>query len=545
MPPPGQNPEQQLAKVQAAQRGQQTDRVGEEHSRLEGFRGVFAAPDSTQNPFARNVWERLQAMPGYEKEEAQIMFLLSQKANEIFAVMRKKLEAQAATEEQTRDRLDALDAYLRTIGIVGQAVKMQRSPYVEEGAVRRASAEVLEVDEAVLLRRFAEYLNSIDVEELINMVLEDQRYIDILIENQSAQHEPLDQHDLTRLRRFILGMPEKLDDGTEGKEKSENRKITEVTLWLEIVRSLSLTEKRNLVGTFLNEGTVQQAEDFVFACVIGGVISREDVLSHMYGEEEFARKLGPDFPKKLDEAVAMREGAKKSMAAAVDRVEHVYIQNFANHFLTFNNLVMGRVAELGVLTAGVNLILDVQERIGRRKETNRNESIPKAIALGIRDTVANGRFWLGIGEALLGSNFVYPWIGSAIRAPSADEKEARGLYQEREFLRAEIQTHPEVEDYFVDHYDDYLTIAARNFHNENPKQKKGEKRGSFDLYPGDIEMTEEQAGKLGYRNAAAAIAAFHRMFKIAAKDLKLGNSMKLERYLAENVWEAPDQHRHV
>jgi hypothetical protein len=36
-----------------------------------------------------------------------------------------------------------------------------------------------------------------------------------------------------------------------------------------------------------------------------------------------------------------------------------------------------------------------------------------------------------------------------------------------------------------------------------------------------------------------------RMFGICAKVLKQENSVKLERYLAENVWEAPDPHRHA
>lgn len=528
-----------MARVQAGQRDQEAARSGEEYGRLEGFRSeVFAAPSTTQNPFARNVWERLQAMPGYEREEAQVMLLLRRKADELFAVMRKKLEAQGLNAVETEKNLAALDAYLRTIGIVGEAVKMQNSPYAADGATRRGSAEVLESDEAVLLRRFSEYIGSLDTEELINMVLEDQRYINMLIESRLAGHESFDKHDLKALRRFILGMPEELDDRTYGKERSENRKITEVTLWLEIVRSLSLTEKRNLVGTFLNEGTAKEAEDFIFACVIGGIMSREDVL-HMYGEEEFARKLGTDFPKKLDEALAMRKDAQKSMAAAVDRVEHVYIQNFANHFVTFNNLVMGRIAEIGVLTAGVNLILDVADRISRRKETDRNESIPKAVALGVRDTLANGRFWLGVGEAVGGSHFVWPWVGNAIRAPSGDEKEAMARSSQETYVRDELRAHPAMDEYFLDHYDAYLSMADPN---KNPKQKNGKARTSFDLYPGDVEMTDEQAGKLGYHNASAAIAAIHELFTICANGLKQENSVKLERYLAENVWEAPDPH---
>lgn len=543
MAPPGNNPaEQGFSDLLRRQQGDQVARLGEEYGGLEGFKSeVFGAPNTTQNPFARNMWERLQAMPGYEREEAEVMLLMRRKAEEIFAVMRKKLEAQNENAEETRKKLAALDAYLRTIGVVGEAVKMQSSPYVEEGAVRRGSAEVLESDEAVMLRRFSEYLSALDVEELINMVLEDQRYINMLIENGSAEHEPIDKHDLSRLRRFILGMPEKLEDGTNGKEKSENRKLTEVTLWLEIVRSLSVTEKRNLAGTFLNEGTAKEAEDFIFACVIGGVMSREDVL-HIYGEEEFARKLGPDFPKRLDSAVDMRKDAQKGMAAAVDRVENVYVQNFANHFITFNNLVMGRIAEIGVLTAGVNLILDVSERYSRRGEADRKEGRAEAVVKGIRDAGKNWRFWLGVGEAVGGSHFVWPWVGNAIRAPSGDEKETVARSGREKYVRDELRAHPAMDEYFLDHYDAYLATADPN---KNPKQKNGKPRASFDLYPGDVEMTDEQAGKLGYRNASAAIAAIHGLFTVCANGLKQENAVKLERYLAENVWEAPDPHKHA
>ncbi|GEM_PF-6435259 len=532
------NPQQQFADMQGRSRDQQATNLGEEYARLAGFRAeVFDAPQSTQSPYARNVWERLQAIPGYEREEAEIMLLMRRKAEELFAAMRKKLEAQAATEEKTRDRLNALDAYLRTIGIVGESLKMQTSPDAAPGSSVRGGEEVLDSNEAVLLRKFANYLSKIDVEETINMVLEDQPYIDILIQNRSPDAQSLTDHQRSHLRRFVLGLPE---DG--GKEKSGDRLMTEATLWLEIVRSLTLTDKRSLVATFLNEGTVAETEDFISACIIGGVMTREEVM-HMYGEEEFARKFGPDFSKKIDLAMKGRVDAQKNMGKEVDRVENLYVDNFASHFVTFNNLIMGRVAELGVLTTGLNFILDVADRVRRRKESGRNEGLGEAIVKGGRDAIKNKWFWFGVGEMAVGTNAVYPWIGSAIRAPSGEEKEATGHAQETEFFRDHMLAHPNMDEYFVDHYGEYLEVANKNLRNENPKQGREERRGSFDLYPGDIEMTDEQAGKLGYASATEALGAIHRMFKIAAKNLNLENSVKLERYLAENVWPAPDPHK--
>lgn len=537
MPPPS-NPEQDFKKVQAASKDQQATNLGEDYANLAGFqKEVFHEPDSTQNPFARNVWERLQAIPGYEREEAEIMLLMRRKATEMFAVMRKKLEAQAATEEKTHEKLDALDAYLRTIGVVGESVKMQTSSSVAEGMPVKSGDEVLDSTEAVMLRKFANYLSEIDVEETINMVLEDQPYIDVLMQNRSANAKPLDDHQRSHLRRFILGLPE---DG--GKERSENRKMTEATLWLEIVRSLGLIDKRNLVGTFLNEGTVAETEDFISACIIGGVLTREEAM-HIYGEGEFARKLGPDFPKKIDGAMEARKDAQKNMAAAVDRVEHVYVDNFANKYLTFNNFVLERIADLGVMTAGLNFILNVADRVRRRAEPGRKEGLAEAIVKGGRDAMKDKYLWFGVAEVGVGTEAMLHWMGSAIRAPSGEEKEATGRSHEEGLFKDHMHDHPEMSEYFRDHYDEYLATANQNLHNENPKQGKEERRGSFDLYPGDIAMTDEQAGKLGYANATEALGAIHRMFNISTKVLKLENSVKLEQYLAQNIWEAPDPHQ--
>lgn len=549
---------------------------------------LFGAPGSA----AQEVWEKAEqsrSKERYRVERERLLHDMKKAAEGIFAAMKKRLEAQAATQQETRDKLQALDAYLRTVGVVGQAVKMQKSPYMPltgEAGVQ-SSKDFMETEELVTLSRFSEYLAALNVDELIDMVLEDQAYITMLTELHNVEGSnkamldflpkaegknlelvdvdydkdgkriakldpanPKYQHNLQHLCRFILGKPEE-----GGKEKSKTRRKAETPMWLEIVRSMDFRQKRDLAATVIAEGTIEQTDDFFSACLVAGVMSKEDAIA-MKGETEKDKespfiKLPEDFEKRVDIALAARKDLQAAMEDAVDQIENVRPGNFLMKYGTFNNFVLSRVAEFGALTVVLNVFLDICDRYRRRTEPGRNEGRIEALAKGGVDALQNWRTWAGagaIGAAVYG---ISPGtVEDMLSGESRESKEKRAESEQMEFLRAEIQGHPELDKYFLDHYDEYVEIARRN---------EAEK-GKFALYPGDIKVELDKAVELGYskkkdvkemtdaekRDAVeTATAVMLRLFMICAGEFRQSSSEQLAVFFEKHNVYSHFEHQHA
>jgi hypothetical protein len=559
-------PGQLGAELQTRAREQQLGEKRADYTKMEELeRLLFGEPNTPEGSFVRTAWQRLQEKKGYTLEKQRLMLTMRQTADKIFAAMRKRIDAQGATQKETREKLDALDAYLQTVGGLGQALKVQKSPYLTpgEGGVQ-STRDTMETEELLVLSRVAEYFQKLDVEELINMILEDQVYITMLVElhnvegsdkaivdylpqgyrfieiDKGKDGKPIGKldpenkdhyrHNLKHLREFILGKPEE-----GGKAKSGQRRMAETSLWLGIIRVMDFRQKHDLVETFLTEGTAKEAEDFITACVLAGVMSKEDVV-HMAGEaktdpESPFKKLSPDIEKKVDRALASRARTQEQMQSVIDQTENIYIQNAANHYITFNNLVMGRVAEFGALTVVLNVILDVADRYRRRTETGREEGRAEAIAKGFADALKNRWVWVGAGAATTFGSKVFTgsytaWARALALRESKEEKEQTGRTREISFLREQIGNHPELDEYFLQHYDEYLEIA----------RKRERETGTFDLQPGDVKLKPEEAGKLGYESAEAGTAVICRMFSISAKVFQQENEINLAKFFADNIY---------
>lgn len=502
---------------------------------------LFSAPKTPEQNLARQQWEHLQSKQGYREEKEKIMQLMRYAGEKIFVAMGRRLQGQAATLENAQREINALDAYIQKMRIMGQTIKMIESPYASRDRVV-ASEDVLETSEAIRLRKFAEFLNSLDVEELINMVTEDQTYITMLLQEsnpQQAEHfgprklDPSDankdyRHHLEHLRRFILGKPEKDESGGEKKEKSQNRLLAETVLWLELVRRLDAVQRRDLVKLFIKSGPLKEAEDFISACCMAGVMTTMEVQDMHFENLTKDEKFWRDLQQTVDEKKVIQDQMKQ----AVDRVENFYTDNFVNQYVTFDNIVMGRVAEIGVLTAGLNAILDIADRWRRRGE--RGEKGAEALMRGVGDALKNRNFWIGVGEIAVSTDYVYPWIRSAISAPSREAKETLVHHEEKKFLQDAVLNHPGLGGYFLNHYEGYLSLARQHELGEDlPKDMKA----SFDLLPDDVELTEQEAGQFGYRNKNEARAAMLRMFGICGKTLKKENLEQLREFFDREIYE--------
>lgn len=524
---------------------------------------LFGEPNTPEGTTVRKYWEWLQQLGQYPKKKEEVMITLRNTVQKVFDAMRRRAEREHATQEETRQKLSALDSYLRTVGLVGQSIKLRESPYKTAEAGPKPATELMETSEVLDFQVFLNTMANLDPEDLIDTVLEDQEYISMLVSVSERQERPLTEFvpegfhvekkdiDFKKLVRFILGH---VEEG--GKEKSQNRRLVETTLWLEIVRAMDIHQKTNLVEAFLQEGIGdnQSTIDFFNACIIGGAMTKEDV-SHMIEDRErypaTFGKLPKDFLNELNQAVAERHKAEQQMQPAIDRVENVYIDNAAKQYITFNKLVMGRVAELGVLTSTLNVVLSIAERIKKRSESK--ESLAKAFVKGMGDAVKNPWTWFGLGEIAVGMNYVLDGnLRRLLLKPGAAEREVTEKHAEKKYLRENMENHPELREYFFDHYEEYFELARRNERNEDLPPGIP-KRGTFDLYPGDVQFTPEQAGKLGFATAAEGATVIHRMFDICAKSMtyqggKIATQDQLAKFYQKEITQhqehADESHHH-
>jgi hypothetical protein len=539
------------AQMQRLEEGKRKDEFQNFRDRFSGLTEVeailFNRPvDTPENQFACNAFDRLDNMPKYSQEREKIMLLMRRTAEKVFKALSDKYSKQGEIVDATRGELGELaDEFYRHMLAVGQANKTINSPYTyspEREDTIESSDQIFELNEIVLMRTAMESYAQLDAEEIIAMSTEDHGFVTMLIQERNLGEWALDpneeedkldprdpdkdkyEHNLKHLRTFILGHPTE-----DGKEKSKDRKGAEAVLWLEIVRGLTTEQKKDLVGVFLPpNGTLLEAQDFIAASVMANVMTLEEV-------EHFTRdyrQLGDnDFKKKLDAALAERNESMQEMAEAVDQIEHMRGQNFANEYLTFNNIVLGRVADLGMMTVAVNCILTVGDRIAKRSEPNRKEGLAKAFALGVGDTLKNKWFWAGMGVAAVGTNLVYPWYKDVALAKSEEEKTNGKKYSAWKYLKQEVGDNHERGDYLVENYNNWMRIAER--HNS-----EGE---GLVIYPDDlIEITPEEAGRLGCESVKKAQEEMAKLFVVCAVPLGKKDQGELDEYFKEKIFASID-----
>lgn len=595
---------QAVDRVQAATAERRAEEEkGRQLSLTDVERVIFGAPESKEGSYARDAWERLMAKKGYETEKERIMLSMRQAAEKVFAAMEKRIRARRELRQATVEQLDEFQSYLRTVGVIGQAVKMQITQHSDAASVGpKSHGEVVEIEEIMILDQMASKLNSLDVEELVDMVLEDQEYITMLAEttevsgksvadclpqgyelrgayyvgdqplpgNRVGLLKPPDPHNpdkpgnpdyhkhLGKLRRFILGLPEE-----GGKEKSDQRRVVESTLWMNIVRNLTHDVKRDLIATFLKEGTREEAMSFINSCVIAGVMSRDELLGaggiyeerndeHSKYRELFA-KLGKDFPEQIDRAIKQRDEVREEMAGFYDRIENVYHDNMLKDFGTFNNLLAGRLMDIGTLTVLANVITSLA---GAFTDKQPGETFVQTLGKGLKSIVKNEYIPVGAAIVAGSAEVIWPWMRSAVLKPSSAEKAKGEQRAGVEFFRKQTNDKPEAVDYFIGNYENLLAYAKRRENEDriDPQSRTASTRGCV-IYPEDLvgenapqslKISEEIAAGLGMSQAQAA-AAVVRMFDMCTRvfnDKKINNQIKLVNFLDENGialprWETP------
>lgn len=526
---------------------------------------VLGAPESGSG---LTQFKRASLSDGNVGLHARIKLKIQQNADRIVKEMRKYLDARKSVIVETGKELHALDAFFRSMGVLGQSIKMISSPYAPEADQDTAASNVLDTEEGILLERFNDYLSKVNVKELVDMMIDNDKFVSMLVDTESQeQHRggrvqkntmqddgekiivdpstPEGRGHLRDLRALILG------EKVNGKERSAARRNFEMALWVRIVGAMHFDQKQELIQQFLlKDETGAQTKDFIKAAIIAGVLTKAEVLSmstlsthetlaspnptdsakHIVINSRldghlFRTKLDDAFLNSLDDAVQAHKEIQDRMKEAAAEIENPRIENAAAHFLSFENLIAGRVMDWGVLTFAINTVVGGMEAMGQSQGGWSDKTL--AFLKGSLGGATSGYALAGVAAAVWGTNKIVPWVEKFANRPSGDEKIALAHNSSISWLREEIAQHERpgnahIGAYMQEHYEDYMRIAVLNKNNANPLQKEGEKRGAFDLYPGDIKITDKEAGELGYANAKEAVKTLHRFFNICAKSTESG-----------------------
>ena len=308
-------------------------------------------------------------------------------------------------------------------------------------------------------------------------------------------------------------------------------------MWQEVVRGMDDNQKWDLLATFFNNSTNSETKQFIQESIVMGVMSRELLLrlerDNPDAQERFKElAVGDpkfDFKKFVDDSVRLKDKGMAAIDKAVTASEKQQVQSAVTYFFTFNKFGAETIARVGALTAVINGTMDIMDAITNKGDDSMVEAIAKGLGNAARDKLV----WGGAAVAAWGSDVVYPWVKDFAYSPSGKEKTRELSRRADLFLKEQADNHAEIVTLFQYKYEDYCAIASQNEADENPRQEPGKKRGTFDLWPNDIELTPEEAGAAGFESVEAAKAVIIQMFGICAREEepKLRTFAAITKYL--------------
>lgn len=526
----------------------------------------------------RDAAERVTGNEGYARlKEHTVSMLQADRARRMEAIERRIRErekiltgsrdAQAALSKGidlkpggTQKNLAALQASETVYKTVAELARIQNSPYSE-----KPEEEILDTKELVRLRASYAALERLNTEEWVDTMAEDAEFIDALKELRTGvpiekggsvflDREKLNgqeyKRQLEHLVNFILGRPEPEHDS---KEKSNDRQQFEVFLWVEIVKRLDLTQKSDLVQTFLERESADAAKKFIGQMIVAGAMTRIEVTEMLKDDErgeKFTKAFGPDFDDYLKGAAIARTETMDAADEYARQIERPQIQNAAAYFFTFDKAIAETVGRLGALTSVLGGLTNIFTAIKNKKP---GEGWGETIGKGFKDALTDPYVVGGAAVAYVGSNIVWPYGKEMINAPGGAEKELLEKHGEAKYVADIARNRHEIMEPLLDRYDDFLVIAKKNLDEGKTDPLTGKKKYSFDVWPDDIKLTDEEAGKMGCRNVDEAKALMIRLFGSCSKVLKLkgdekiDSAEKLQTYLNENIYEETEHdlsHQH-
>lgn len=511
---------------------QQRAALREKYTSAAEIERAFASPDGGM---ARDAWERMKFNNEWaDKQRHDIVDMVRELKGKLFDAVVKRIDAKRATAEETDNQLRALDDY---IALSANNVKMQESPYGE-----RPKDETFQSKELLALRQFFEGMKQIDTDELVDMVADDQPYIDMLIQERDTEstgklpggaldeNDPLDKdqkkylRNMEKLVKFITG---KMPWEERREKKSDFRKMSERTLWQEIIRGMDWEQRRGLVEAFLTFSSVDETKTFISRCIIAGTMTRHD-LQKMYEKKGIFEKLGPDFEQYLQTSVAAKEYVGQQVQQIVESGEMKHEENAALYFLTFNKMGAETIGRAAAISAVLNGVLRIADKISARPH---GQSWVTAAGKGLQDAVTDKFVWGGATVAAVMANVIHPYMKDLAYGPSTEENDRLARFQENNFLKEQANNHFELMTYFVQNY---------NALHKRAEATVGEHSGTLDVSLDDVKLVARQTGhplesmQFGYHSEDLAAAGIIRMFGSCSRLFELENATKLKKYLKDN-----------
>lgn len=524
---------------------------------------IYGKPNAGK--MAMDAHERINALQGNQDLQKGLRLTVINTMNKIFDAMAERAHKEGLNAAETRRRLQTLDGYMRTMGVMGQTTRLMNDAYAETDGTRlRVQAEVMDEEESLQINKFADFIGRIDVDETLRMIEENQLYTSMLVEEMNAHSLSIADMDPNkgrqgpredskyyktdtmvlnkdRVRRLDLANPNCrpeylkliafiMGDAEAGKPvKSANRKNVESMMWASIIRAMDIDQKKYLLETMAETRGVESAQNTITLCVVGGMMNVVDVNQLRANSRQLAG-IKDSFMETLPAAVKKGNEYKERMRRAAERVRNPKIECMTD-LLTFNNIALETVGRIGLVTALVNFGLAIAERVKKRREHSRHEGLATAIAKGAFDGLTNGYAIGGAATAVFSFDAIYPFLSNIMHAPSQEEIAMLNRKKGVDFMKSNLSANRPLAEYFFAHYDGFCNIAETNKSNTNFKQKKGEERGAAELYIGDIHLTKDEAKKMGYASQAEAIGALIKLFTVSRTQLGLENQKQLNAYL--------------
>lgn len=539
-PEPQPSPGQQMRDVQDRLNEQAEQEAGNKFISMEDVQEIIFGKPTGNGDYLAQVWTRLNVTPGYKQQKEWIVGQMRTIAHKMAEALGKRARGVDSVRADTAEKLDALMKNMMEKGgksalhgyfaATGRALNRDETYGLGEGPIQPKDVAALQAH--------VDAIAAMNVEEVIAVVFDSQDFIQMLKEQSSGAKDgmldpanPKYQENLGKLCDLAAGktMPGE-------KPKSEFRKTAEGTLWLEILRSSSCRMHRDMIKMFLERNSFAQTQKFLADCMIAGAMDRKELLDMYDAQPDAMAKFGTrgEFDKFLKSAARIKVAVEDKAEKAAEEIQYPQTQSAVRNWLTFNFSFVELAGRCATLSAVFTAFTMITQKINESTDRSWKGLIAAGVE-GAKDAVKSPHVIGGTALAAICANHVSGGrlARKYIYGPSGGEKEKITQTSEGRFVDEIARNHHETYEYFADNYDRYLGIAKQNENNVNPKQKPDENRGVFDLYLGDVQLTDEQAGKLGYENKAEAIAVLHRLFNISAKVFKAENKQNLIKYLAD------------
>ena len=505
----------------------------------EVFEQVYGKRERLENA-ARNAWDRLHVEKEYGRAEGGVKLILENTASRVFEAMRTRIDGGEQVRRGTHAGLAALDNLVQMTVAVGKSVKLRSSPYSSD-----PDKDVMDEEEMQIFKTYLHHIEELNTGDLIDLVDETTPFSEMLSEQMGEKTATLQmlnpqnpdyKNNIHDLRDFIRKSFQEGESLTPDQQRLDPRTKIKGNLWGQIVANMNEDQREDLVMSFMEEGPAgaKIAEEMLEMLVGTGKLSYQNV-------EAMINKLGDPKTGEASFNLVNHSALRKKLEAAREQhaenervIEHAARQyrrsvrgNTADHHITFNNMVFGRIAELGLLTSLMNGMSDMA--LSWKEAGEGTTAKVTAIIKGFDRVSSNKYFYFGLAEAAAGVDLLSGgWVRKNILyGASRGEKERAQVEKGEERLRTIVEGYPGMEDFIEGRYKDFYVNASAS-----------DRAGlGFKVLPADMGITDKQYSAWGAKSEKGRQRVrdrFNEAIQILGETFGLKNEKEVQQYFKES-----------